>query len=76
VHIRKEGNKMKEDFIILPNPDFVKRKQIEEQIKNNDGYCISTMFHDDSRKCICEEFKNQNHTGWCRCKQYYKILKL
>ena len=32
---------MSEDFIILPNPDFIHRKKIEELIKNNDGYCIT-----------------------------------
>ena len=65
---------MIQEYITHVNPDFVFRKSIEEQIKQNDGYCISTMIHDDSRKCMCEEFKNQKHTGWCKCKQYYKIL--
>lgn len=63
------------DYITCPNPDFVFRKNIEEQIKNNDGYCITSMIHDESKKCMCEEFKNQKFTGWCKCKQYYKILK-
>ena len=66
---------MTKSYTILPNPDFIYRKKIEEDIKNNDGYCITTMIHDDTKKCICEEFKNQDCTGWCKCKQYYKILQ-
>ena len=65
---------MSEDFIILPNPDFIHRKEIEELIKNNDGYCI-TQKQDDSTKCVCEEFKNQDFSGLCKCGQYYKVLK-
>lgn len=65
---------MIKEYKVVPNPDFIFRKGIEERIKNNDGYCITTMIHDDTKKCMCEEFKNQNHTGWCKCKQFYKIL--
>lgn len=76
MHISKEGEKMNEDFIILPNPDFIKRKQIEEKIKNNDGYCISVLKPSEDNKCICKDFKEQQETGLCKCGQYYKILKL
>ena len=65
---------MNKEYAILKNPDFIFRKSIEEQIKNNNGYCIATMIHDESKKCMCEEFKNQEATGWCKCKQYYKVL--
>ena len=65
---------MIKEYATRTNPDFVFRKSIEEQIKQNDGYCITSMIHDDSKKCMCEEFKNQKRTGWCKCKQYYKIL--
>ena len=67
---------MNEDFIILPNPDFVYRKQIEEDIKNNNGYCINTLKQTEDTKCICKEFKEQKFGGMCKCGQYYKILKL
>ena len=65
---------MEKDYIICPNPDFIRRKQIEELIKNNNGYCISQE-QNDGTKCVCEEFKEQNHSGWCKCGQFYKILK-
>ena len=64
------------DFMILPNPDFVKRKQIEEDIKNNNGYCINTLRQSEDSLCICKEFKEQQTCGLCKCGQFYKILKL
>ena len=27
------------DFEIIPNPDFIHRKEVEEAIKENGGYC-------------------------------------
>ena len=67
---------MNEDFIILPNPDFVFRKSIEEKIKNNNGYCITALKPTEDTQCICKEFKEQKSCGLCRCGQYYKTLKL
>lgn len=66
---------MNEEYIINPNPDFVFRKQIEESIKNNDGYCLSCLEQNENNKCICSEFKEQDYSGFCKCGQYYKILK-
>ena len=68
----KEMNK---EYISIPNPNFVFRKEIEDNIKNNDGYCITTTEHNDDTKCPCKEFKEQNQTGLCRCGQFYKILR-
>ena len=65
---------MIKDYRINPSPDFIHRKKIEEEIKNNDGYCISANNHSEENKCICESFKNQQRTGWCKCGQYYKVL--
>ena len=66
---------MNEEYIICPNPNFLERRQIEELIKNNDGYCISKVNKNDENKCICKEFNEQNQSGWCHCKRYYKILR-
>ena len=54
---------MNEDFTILPNPDFVFRKQVEEEIKNNNGYCTSVLKQNDDTKCICKDFKEQKLIG-------------
>ena len=67
---------MNEDFIILPNPDFVFRKSIEEKIKNNNGYCITALKPTEETQCICKEFKEQKSCGLCRCGQFYKTLNL
>lgn len=67
---------MNEDFIILPNPDFVKRKQIEEKIKTNEGYCINQLMKTEDTQCVCKEFKEQKTGGMCKCGQFYKVLKL
>lgn len=66
---------MNEEYIINPNPDFVFRKQIEENIKNNNGYCISCAEQNENTKCVCQEFKDQDYSGFCKCGQYYKSLK-
>ena len=66
---------MIKDYTIIPNPDFIRRKKIEERIKNNDGYCICSLIHDEDTECICKEFKEQNFTGLCKCGYYYKILR-
>ncbi len=59
----------------IPNPDFMHRKKIEEAIKNNDGYCCCALEKNDDTLCICKAFKEQDHSGFCHCGRYYKILK-
>lgn len=66
---------MIKDYAINPNPDFIHRKKVEEEIKNNGGFCISALQHNKDTVCICKEFKEQNHSGWCKCGQFYKVLK-
>ena len=63
------------DYVIIPNPDFIHRKKIEEEIKKNNGFCISAVKQNEDTKCICAEFRNQQYSGWCKCKQFYKILR-
>ena len=67
---------MEKEYLTMPNPDFIKRKKIEESIKENDGYCITVMQHNEDNKCICSEFRNQQHSGFCKCGLYYKTLHL
>lgn len=66
---------MNKQFTIAPNPDFALRKQIEEAIKKNDGYCCCSTQKTPATKCICEEFKQQQHSGFCHCQQFFKVLK-
>ena len=44
------------EYEILPNPNFMFRKKVEEAIKENDGYCCCSLFKDEDTKCICKDF--------------------
>lgn len=68
------NNSLSEGYEYIPNPDFVKRKKIEEDIKLNDGYCISVP-KSDKTKCICKEFADQTEAGMCKCGRYFKVIK-
>jgi hypothetical protein len=63
------------NYEIKLNPDFIHRKEIEEAIKENDGYCCCALEKNDDTKCICKDFREQNHFGFCHCGRYYKVLK-
>ena len=69
------NNATAKNFDIIPNPDFLHRKKIEEAINNNDGYCCCAIEKTPETKCICKEFREQREYGFCHCGQYYKVLK-
>ena len=73
--IQYRSSKVAKDFEIIPNPDFIHRKKIEEAIKNNDGYCCCALDKNDDTKCICRDFREQNEYGFCHCGRYLKVLK-
>jgi len=68
------SDKVAKDFEVVPNPDFLHRKQIEEAIKENDGYCCCALEKTDDTKCMCKDFRNQKTYGFCHCGRYYKVL--
>lgn len=72
--IRMNNESLADGYIKILNPDFIKRKQIEEDIKLNDGYCLSKP-KEEGNKCVCKEFEEQQCSGPCRCGLYYKVLK-
>lgn len=63
------------DYEIIPNPDFLHRKKIEELIKDNDGYCCCAVEKTEDTKCMCKEFREQKEYGFCHCGRYFKVLK-
>lgn len=73
--LRYRNSKVAKNFEILPNPDFIHRKKIEEAISNNDGYCCCALEKTDATKCMCEYFKEKQDYGFCHCGRYYKVLK-
>ena len=66
---------MAKDFEIIPNPDFMHRKEIEEAIKANGGYCCCAIEKNEDTLCICKEFREQKEHGFCHCGRYLKVLK-
>lgn len=73
--IKHMSNKVAKDFEITPNPDFLHRKEVEEAIKQNDGYCCCALEKTDDTKCMCKDFRDQKTYGFCHCGRYYKALK-
>ena len=73
--IRYRSSKVAKDFEIIPNPDFLHRKKIEEAIKNNDGYCCCALEKNEDTKCMCRDFREQKEYGFCHCGRYLKVLK-
>ena len=63
------------EWDIIPNPDFIHRKKIEEAIKNNDGHCCCALEKTEDTLCMCKDFREQNHSGFCHCGRYYKVVR-
>ena len=70
-----QNNALTKEYEMIPNPDFLHRKKIEEAVKNNDGYCPCAIEHSEDTLCPCKAFRDQDHTGMCHCGRYYKALK-
>lgn len=47
-------------------------KDIKELINKNGGFCPCKIEKNEDTKCICKEFIEQEHTGYCNCGLYYK----
>lgn len=61
-----------EDLKIKVNPDKEFADMIRQNIKDNDGYCPCSIKKSDDTKCMCKDFREQNHSGYCHCQLYYK----
>lgn len=46
--------------------------EIEEAIKENDGYCICAVSKNPDTKCMCKEFRDKQEEGLCHCGLYIK----
>ena len=58
---------------IVRNPDANKAKEISDAVKANDGYCPCRLTKTEDTKCMCKEFREQDHTGLCHCGLFGKI---
>lgn len=59
-------------FKIFVTKDKEHEKKIRDALKKKDGYCPCKLGKLKENKCMCEEFVNQNTTGYCHCGLYYK----
>lgn len=66
---------MATEYEIIPSPDFLHRKKIEEAVRNNGGYCPCKIEKNEDTLCPCKEFRDSNKSGYCHCGRYYKVLK-
>lgn len=57
-----------------PNKDEVEK--IRKKLKENDGYCPCRLVKKPIYKCMCEEFINQEKSGFCHCGLYYKNVEI
>ena len=60
---------------ITKNKNKAFAKEIEEKIRQNDGYCPCSIIKSKDTKCMCKNFREQEITGWCHCKLYYKNME-
>ena len=49
---------------------------VKEGLQRTGGYCPCRLEHNESTKCICDEFRQQmadpEFEGYCHCLLYYK----
>lgn len=57
---------------IYLSPDEQLVKEIQQKIKENDGYCPCSLEKTEETKCMCKEFKNKKEPCYCHCGLYYK----
>lgn len=47
------------------------KEEIQQKLKENDGYCPCRIVRTPDTKCMCKEFREQN-SGECHCGLYIK----
>lgn len=47
---------------------------IQQAIKDNDGYCVCAVEKTPDTKCMCKEFREQEESGLCNCGLYRKTI--
>lgn len=60
-------------MIVKSNPNRDHRSVITKAIAENKGYCCCKVEHIDENKCMCEDFREKETSGFCHCGLYYKV---
>lgn len=58
---------------IIKNPNNNEYEKITMAVKNNDGYCPCMIYKDETTKCICKSFREQDYEGQCHCGRFVKV---
>jgi hypothetical protein len=62
-------------FKIIPNPIEEIYLEVTNAVENNDGYCPCLLERSNDTKCMCKNFREQNHFGECHCGRFVKVEK-
>lgn len=46
---------------------------VAKAVEKNDGYCPCSLIKTEDTKCMCKEFREQDHPGKCHCGRYEKV---
>ena len=57
---------------VIINPDREIVETVKKALKENAGYCPCKLEHIPFNKCMCQEFRDQDHPGECHCGLYIK----
>lgn len=60
---------------ITINPDREHVDKIRGLLRKSGNYCPCNLKKNDDTRCMCKEFREQETTGWCHCKLYYKEIE-
>ncbi len=57
---------------IILNSDKELVKEIQQGLKDNDGYCPCALAKSPDTKCMCKAFRGTDE-GMCHCGLYIKV---
>lgn len=55
------------------NPNSMVFEEVSNAIKDNGGYCCCAMEKTDDTRCMCRNFQEQEHSGFCHCGRFFKV---
>jgi len=67
-----ETTEIEAKYKIFMNSDQEKRAELYQRVKDNNGYCPSREGNLEVNRCMCEQFKNRDSEGFCKCRLYFK----
>jgi ferredoxin-thioredoxin reductase catalytic subunit len=58
---------------IIPNSNKEIYNSITQLVIENNGYCPCLVYSDETTKCICKDFREQETEGECHCGRFIKV---